>query len=204
MTIRRGEEWGRRASLPAHGVIVTSDHEARLVVEQHRSRSEDIPPLGFEGGDLWRALGAPSGGEQRLRSSDAHTVPCDLGVAMLDGEARVFLSHCIIRHPWWLGRVIAVMNVEWFGSWRVAPKAHPNDGVLDVVDASLPWGQRRLARRRLVTGDHLPHPDITSVRRRGCHVELPKPTGVWLDGVRVGAARKIEVGVEPDALTVVV
>ncbi len=204
MTIRRGEEWGETAPLGTDGVIVEHDHAARKVVEASRGLGERPPHLGFVGGDLWRALGAPTGGNERLRGPLAHTAPCDLGIVRLDGVERAFVAHCIIRHSWWWGRVIAVMNVEWCGAWRIAPKAHPNDGLLDIVDGSLSTGQRWLARRRLVTGDHLPHPGIRSFRTNNYDIELSRPTSVWLDGERVGAAQYIEVALEADALTVVV
>ena len=49
----------------------------------------------------------------------------------------------------------------------VAPRAHPNDGRFDVVEvsAAMPARARLQAWRRLATGTHVPHPDITT--RRG-------------------------------------
>ena len=37
---------------------------------------------------------------------------------------------------WWRGRVVAAMNAEFLGPWDVAPRAHPGDGLLDVLDVS--------------------------------------------------------------------
>jgi hypothetical protein len=36
--VEKGKEWGRRAPLPAHGVVVASDAAARAVVEEARGR----------------------------------------------------------------------------------------------------------------------------------------------------------------------
>ena len=203
MTIRKGEDWGFDAPLPADGVIVATDAQARSVVEEHRRANREIPPLGLLGGDLWKALGAPTGGVDRLRSAAARTVPIDLGVAVVDGRMLWFVSHLFVKNSWWRGRVIAVMNTEFRGDWRVVSRAHPNDGVLDVVDGNPGLGQRWLARRRLQSGDHLPHPQLQLSRVRSVQFELKSPTHVWLDGIDVGRASQVSLRVEEDALTVV-
>ena len=98
-----------------------------------------------------------------------------------------------------------VANAQYVGSWNVAPRAHPGDGLLDAVlvgDMSL--RDRLVARRRVVTGSHLPHPAIT-VRRRSSHEwTFDRPLRVRLDGVDAGRASHIAVRVEPDAAVVVV
>lgn len=98
------------------------------------------------------------------------------------------------------------MNAEFLGGWDVAPRAHPGDGLLDVVEvaASMPLGDRLRARRRLPTGGHIPHPAIALSRRAAVQVEFDRPTPVWLDGERVGAAHRLSIRVERDALVCVV
>jgi diacylglycerol kinase family enzyme len=96
------------------------------------------------------------------------------------------------------------MNAEWLGEWKVAPRAHPGDGLLDVLDGDLPLRERLRARRLARTGDHLPHPRLATARVRQHTVRFQRPVPVWLDGVRVGRARVIDLTVEPDALAVVV
>ena len=98
------------------------------------------------------------------------------------------------------------MNAEFLGAWDVAPRAHPGDGALDVLDVAATMGvvDRWRARSRLPTGAHLPHPSIAVTRRAAVQVDLDRPTPVWLDGERVGDARRLSVRVEPDALVCVV
>ena len=205
MTIEKHQPWGEHGPLPAGGVLVRSDAEARAVVERHRRAGTEIPALGLLGGDLCRTVGG-RGDEGRLRSPDAVVLPVDLGSVLLDGRQHWFTSHLVARRSWWRGRVVAVMNGQWIGRWDVAPKGHPNDGRLDVYDVAqaMPLGDRLAARRRLASGTHVPHPAIEVQRVPAVQVEFDRPTPVWLDGERVGSARTLSIRTEPDALTCVV
>jgi len=203
VTIRKGEAWGVAAPLPADGVVVRSDAEASAIVATARTAGHPVPAIGLLGGDLCRSLGG-RGDAQRLRSADAMTFRCDLGVVSLDGEEHVFVAHAAAHRGWWRGRALVVMNAAWLGRWNLGPKAHPGDGLLDVSVASVPRGQRRAVERRLRLGAHLPHPSIRATRVPAGEWDLGRATPVYLDGVRVGHARHVVARVEPDALTVVV
>jgi hypothetical protein len=203
MTIRRGDTWGHAGALPDDGVVVHSDAEARQVVERARRAREPVPPLGLLGGDLCRTLGG-RGDPARLHSPEARTLPVDLGAVLLDGRLHWFVAHLVARRSWWSGRIVAVMNAEFVGIWDVAPRSHPNDGRLDVLDADLSLGDRLKARRRLRTGAHLPHPGIEERRVDAVQFDLPRSTPIWLDGELVGEARRLSVRVEPDALVCVI
>jgi hypothetical protein len=205
VTIRRGETWGTTGGLPPGGVVVAGDAEARRVVEAARRAGEPVPPLGLLGGDLCRTLGG-RGDRGRLAGPDAAVLPVDLGSVLLDGRQHWFVAHLVVRRSWWRGRIVAAMNAEFLGSWDVAPRGHPDDGVLDLLDvaAAMPLTDRLRARRRLPAGAHLPHPDIAVSRRAAAQYEFPRPEPVWLDGEPVGEARRLSVRVEPDALVCVV
>jgi hypothetical protein len=205
VTIRKGEEWGEPGGLPPDGVLVASDAEARRVVTEARRAGEPVPPLGLVGGDLCRTLGG-RGDVDRVRSPAGVRLPTDLGAVLVDGVQHWFVAHLVARRSWWRGRIVAVMNAQFLGDWDVAPRAHPGDGVLDVVDVSpsMPLLDRWRARGRLPSGAHVPHPDIAVSRRRALQIDLGRPTPVWLDGERVGEARRLAVRVEPDALVCVV
>lgn len=203
MTIEKGQAWGHPGPLPADGVLVHRDGEVRAVVEAARRERRPVPVLGLLGGDLCRTVGG-RGDEGRLRSGDAMTLPVDLGEALIDGVPHRFVAHLVARRSWWQGRVVAVMNAQWIGRWDVAPKSHPNDGLLDVFDADLSLDDRLKARRRLLTGTHVPHPAIAQSRVKALQLEFDRPTPIWLDGERVAEARQVSVRIEPDALTCVV
>lgn len=203
MTVRKGEAWGRPGPLPADGIVVRSDAEARQVVTAARRAGEAVPTLGLLGGDLARTCGA-TGAEARLHGPDAQTLPVDLGEVLVDGALHHFVAHLVARRSWWRGRVVALMNAQYLGRWDVAPRSHPNDGRLDLLDADLSLGDRLKARSRLPAGTHLPHPRISERRVKAVQLDLPPGTDVWLDGVRVGPARALSVRTVPDALDVVV
>lgn len=203
MTIRKGDPWGTPGSLPDDGVIVRTDAEARAVITAARRSNVELPVLGLVGGDLGRTCGA-SEREDRLRGPEAQLLPVDLGEVLVDGALHFFVAHLVARRAWWRGRVVAAMNAQFLGSWDVAPRGHPNDGRLDLVDADLPLGDRLAARSRLPTGTHVPHPRISERRVKATQVDLAAGTQVWLDGERVGPARTLSIRCVPDALRVVV
>ena len=203
MTIRKGEAWGTPAPLAPDGVVVRSDAEACAVVTAARRAGEPIPPLGLLGGDLCRTLGG-LGDEARLRSADAMTFPIDLGEALLDGRLHFFVAHLVARRGWWRGRAVVAMNAQWVGRWNLGPRAHPNDGLLDVYDARVPVSGVLKVRSRLHQGAHLPHPAITEQRRSATQLTLERPLPVHLDGEVAGSFTNLSLRVEPDALTVVI
>lgn len=203
MTISKGTPWGEAGPLAPDGLLVRSDAEARRIVEQRRRAGEDLPELGLLGGDLARTVGG-RGDAARVRSNDAVRLPVDLGSVLLDGRQHWFTAHLVARRSWWRGRVLAVMNAQWIGAWDVAPRSHPNDGLLDVFDGDLGLDDRLKARARLRTGTHVPHPGIAQQRVAALEIDLGRSVPIWLDGERIGEARHLAIQVEPDALTCVV
>ena len=198
MPISKGEPWGSPGALPDDGVVVASDAEAAAVLAAARRNGRPFPTLGLTGGDLCRTLGG--------RGSLSTVVRCDLGEALVDGRVRYFVAHVVVRgRTLWRGSAVAVMNAQYVGEWDVAPRAHPGDGKLDVVEVapSLSLADRLKARRRLPLGTHVPHPSITTRQVPAVQLDVAGRR-VLLDGVAVDAAKALSIRVEPDALTVVV
>jgi diacylglycerol kinase family enzyme len=183
-------------------VVVGSDAEARDVVVSARRAGVPVPTLGLLGGDLCRTLGG-TGDPARLRSGAAVTFPADLGTVMVDGRQDWFVAHAVARTRLWTRAVLA-LNAQWLGSWNVAPRAHPDDALLDVYAVRLAPGELTKVRARLPTGTHLPHPGITERRVPSATFTLDHPLVLRLDGTRVGPVHELRFGLEPDALTVVV
>lgn len=203
MTIERGQDWGAPAQPGSIDSVASSNSELRALIEDARLTSESQPKIGVIGGDLWKALGSPSGGLERLEGSDARQVSVDLIECQLDGRRCFAAAHVFFLSSWWLGPVTAVMNSEWWGSWLVAPRAHPNDGRLDLVEGDLPIRQRLLIRRRVLTGDHLPNSALKVGRIAELKREFVRPMRVIIDGVEEDRCRHLSLQVLPDALSII-
>jgi hypothetical protein len=207
VTIEKGRPWGGPAGEWAgrSRVEVRTDAEGRAAVERARRAGAEPPALVLLGGDLCRTVGG-TGDAAHAAGPDAVALPCDLASVLLDGRQFWFVAHLVARRSWWRGRVLAVMNAQFLGRYDVAPRGHPNDGRLDVVDvnASLGLFDRLEARRRLPQGTHVPHPSITTAPVAAVQAELDPPLRVWLDGVAMGEVRTISARVEPDAIVVIV
>jgi hypothetical protein len=194
LTVKPGQEWGREVTAVADARVVTSDAELAALVS---SSVADRAVLA-RGGDVHRTLGRPSGMATRR-------VPIDAMAVTADGRDFTAVAHAVARPRgrvgWWRGRIVAVMNVDHIGSWDVAPRAHPNDGWLDVIEvaATMALRARWQAWRRLHTGTHVPHPDIATRRVRDATYAFDPPVRLWLDGVDRGDVRSLRVSVVPDA-----
>lgn len=199
MPIGKGDPYGEPGQLPPGGVIVRSDAEAGAVLNAARVERRPLPALGLLGGDLCRTLGGGTGRSELL--GVVFTV--DVGEALLDGRLHLFVAHLVARTRLWT-RAFVAMNAQFVGDWNLGPRAHPNDGLLDTYDVTLPRNQLLAVRARLHHGAHLPHPGIRERRTAALQVELDRPLPVRLDGAGAGPARVISVRAQPDALTVVV
>ena len=188
--IRRGEPWGELVGPPDGLVDVASDAAAALV---------DGDRVRLVGGDLLATLGGPTTGSQVARFH------VDVLRVTSDEREHVAIAHVIARgRSWWRGPIAAAFNVDRLGRWDVAPRAHPGDGLLDVIEvgARMSVRDRWQAWRRLPTGTHVPHPAITVRRARDVTWTFDPPRRLWVDGERRGFVRSLEVVVEPGAVTV--
>ncbi len=201
MTVERGRDWGERRTKPTDLILAASDRAAIEAIEAARRANRPIPQIGLVGGDLWRTLGGPSAPDLRTATEATHATT-DLGAVLVDGRLHWFLAHLVARRSWLRGRVVVVANAAFHGAWNLAPRAHPGDGRLDVLDAasSLGIGDRLKARRRLRSGTHLPHPAIRTRRVEAIQIDLEPAADVYLDGRRLDRAHSLSVRVEKDAV----
>jgi len=122
-------------------------------------------------------------------------------------KTRVASSHCVLRAinargGWFRGSAVAVMNAQYLGKWDVAPRGHPNDGRVEVleVDTRMSVRQRMIARSRMQTGTHLPHPDV-SVKSVSEFVWSGSALTMWIDGAKIGLVQFVEIQVMKDFAT---
>ncbi len=200
MTIRPGEDWGRRVAGAGAPVRVPDDAAAA----RHRGGR-----VALEGGDLHRSLGFPAVPDERGSCTELEVDLLDVRIEMQDGRSVDMTAMSSVVAGRWggSGRVVAVLNTGFLGRHNLAPRAHPNDGVFEVVrvSASMPRRERREALRRSVTGSHLPHPDLSVDRASSMTLgRTGRFEPLRIDGRTVRRWRRVHVDLHPDGIVVVV
>lgn len=197
MTIRKGEPWGEAAVCPADLRVVSTDRDLRDWVVWHRTRDQPVRDLGVARGDLARTCGGATG----THPSSARVTVDAMRVTLDDGEPTWGVAHIIARRHWLHDELTMVMNAQFYGAYDIAPRSHPNDGKVDVlrVDAAMGWRERLRARQRARTGMHVPHRHVSMRSASEVDLHFDTPMVVWIDGVRCGTTRRLQVTVEPDA-----
>ena len=207
VTIEKGEPWGS----PFEGELptISAADDADLARLAHDGRAGGGQPLILIGpGDVAATVGIdhplPGGGPAAARY---HGFPLDLGYVELgrrpgQPERTVpFAAHVLGRRRFPGGRwpEVIVMNTPLAAGLRLGPRAHPNDGRLDVTVGALPWRQAREARRRAGSGGHLPHPRLEVRRCTATEFRPGYPVRVEVDGVDQGRWAWLSVSIIPDA-----
>lgn len=194
MTIRKGEEWGRRDVAPSSFFIAEDDSDG--------ASQPPHTPFALCRGDMFTAIGQPSlpvhHAECTIVAIDA--MVCSISFVSGDVETvRAFSSVTI--GSWWKGRHLIASNSGFLNGMNIAPRSHPNDGEFDVVniDAAMPLKQRFIARRKAKTGTHVPHPQLTIKRSTAVEFTRERPQErLAIDGVAVSQWEKISISIEPD------
>lgn len=205
MTIRKGEEWGTRIVAPDDLILLPDDaHLAQL-------NADAIGVL--IGGDIHHTLGSPppvlSGADCTQLEIDAMQVL----ITLMDGEQFILLASSRVEigsfRPSLLmrKRYVCVTNGGIVDTRNLAPRAHPNDGVIDCLKISEDMSLRiRLtAMKKARSGTHVPHPQI-SVSRSDCYSfqqEFARET-LSVDGVTIPGWSSVSVTVLPDYWKIVV
>jgi hypothetical protein len=163
-------------------------------------------------GDIHQALGSPRPVQNQ---SDCTLLPIDalqVHVVSLDGSAKHMVASSRVEIGSFLSpigreRFVCVTNGGIVNGRNLAPRAHPNDGRLDVltIDSSMTYRHRLIARKKAVTGTHLPHPKI-SIRQDDAFSaqKLRRGERLTVDGVAIKDWSEVLVTVTPDYWQVVV
>lgn len=197
MAIRRGGDWGEVSPAPSDLSWFTDDRSAA----SHVAETSDTR-LGLQRGDMARTLGA---------SGDGPTIRFTIDLLRLNWEGErgagsaLALAHVVVRRRrGWTGPIVAVMNAQYMGAWDVAPRGHPNDGRVELieVDSTMSVGQRWIARRRLPLGTHVPHPSIRVSTRDRAEWTFDQELELVVDGVSMGGTRMLRFEMIPDGAEV--
>lgn len=202
MTVRKGEAWGTNGPVAPDVKLVECNEDLYVIVNAARQAGAPIPPVGLLGGDLWRTLGGVA--DPVRFQGDVAILPIDVVRIEIEGKTAWAAAHVIARRgAGWRGPVVAAMNAQYVGRHDAAPRAHPGDGLIDVVEvaAEMPMRERWQATRRSPLGTHVPHRSITTRRVREVTIDLGRRTKILADDWPIGRASTVTLTVEPDAFT---
>ncbi|MBM3672920.1 MAG: hypothetical protein FJW86_12185 [Actinobacteria bacterium] len=167
--------------------------------------------------DLARALGLTAGvpaGEPVTIDAirlDSGLVAVNMVVSGLPPDRRrqwVRPRRCVVEvdgRATWDGpaTTVLVANGEYLRGHDVVPRGHPGDRRLEVHVHALGGRQRRQMRSRLVTGIHLPHPDIRTAQGSTVTIGWDRPVPLEVDGVGRTPTRAVTARLMPGAAVLV-
>jgi hypothetical protein len=200
MTLEKGVSWGVSGTVPHGSARADSDAEV--------ARAASSEAVIVTGGDLHRGVGQP---RAKNSGDDCMLLPIDameIVVTSPSGETSVrhAVAHvCVGRFGTRRG-FAGLVNAGFVDGLNLAPRGHPGDGRVELVifDESVPWRQRRLARKRAQTGSHVPHPSIHLSAVGEWTRERAKGEALYIDGCMVESWSKIEVTVLPGHVVIAV
>ena len=82
---------------------------------------------------------------------------------------------------------LVVANGQFFGGgMKIAPKAAPTDGLLDIQIDKVRKREAIAIVPRIYKGEHVPHPDIKEAKRVRCSITSERPLSIEADGEVLG------------------
>jgi hypothetical protein len=170
MTIRKDGSYGTPVSRPTMLHVLQSD----LEIAQHYISGDTATTCTVTQGSIAQSLGISSGRiwdpdpNQQMTLVDIDLLQIDFrtttpSTANSSTSSRIVVAGTIaIQHRTLLSTCLILSNSGLLRSKDVLPRAHPNDGFVDVleVDSKISIRQRTIAWRRSAIGSHLPHPSF--------------------------------------------
>lgn len=205
MTIRKGEEWGTRIIAPDDITQVGGDGAIAIF------GSDDV--MSILKGDLFEALGCPQVVQpgQTCTLLDIDALQCV--ITFSDGVIFTTLAASCVEIGTFAPRIgrrsryVCVSNAGIVKGRNLAPRAHPNDGVLDILEISqdISFRNRMQAFKRSSTGTHIPHPSISTHRHSECeYLNINGQEVLRVDGLKMNSWQSIRITVLPDYWKIVV
>jgi hypothetical protein len=174
MTISKHGLYGTPVSRPTTLHVLQSD----LEIAQHYISGDTATTCTVTQGSIAQSLGISSGRIQDPDPNQQMTL-VDIDLLQIDYRtttslnananakssttSRIVVAGSIaIQHRTLLSTCLILSNSGLLRSRDVLPRAHPNDGFVDVleVDPKISIRQRAIAWRRSAIGSHLPHPSF--------------------------------------------
>jgi hypothetical protein len=169
MTISRLSPYGTSVVRPQHLGVLSSDRE----IASDYLRSDQRAFNTVIQGSIAQALGiASNDSSTNTRAMVTHVLIDLLQVEFATTDTQnkptsiVVAGSILLQHRTLLKTHLILSNSGIVRGRDVLPRAHPNDGYVDVlnIDEAITTRQRLFAWRRAQTGSHLPHPHLRASR----------------------------------------
>lgn len=215
MTIRKDGSYGTPVSRPTTLHVLQSD----LEIAQHYISGDSATTCTVTQGSIAQSLGISSGRipdpdpNQQMTLVDIDLLQIDFRTttpltanssakASSSTTSRIVVAGTIvIQHRTLLSTCLILSNSGLLRGRDVLPRAHPNDGFVDVleVDPKNSIRQRAIAWRRSAIGSHLPHPSFR-VSRSTNFQWSGSPSHMIADGVTYKGVVWLQCTVLADAI----
>ena len=169
MTISRLSPYGNSVERPQHLGVLRNDREIASDFLKGDQRASNTVVQG----SIAQALGITS----KDSSIDTRALVTHVLIDLLQVEfattdsqdkptSIVVAGSIVLQHRTLLKTHLIISNSGIVHGRDVLPRAHPNDGYVDVleIDEAITTRQRLSAWRRATTGSHLPHPQLRASR----------------------------------------
>ena len=169
MTISRLSPYGTSVVRPQHLGVLSTDRE----IASDYLRSDQRAFNTVIQGSIAQALGITSNDSSiNTRTMVTHVLIDLLQVEFGTTDTQnkptsiVVAGSILLQHRTLLKTHLILSNSGIVRGRDVLPRAHPNDGYVDVlnIDEAITTRQRLFAWRRAQTGSHLPHPQLRASR----------------------------------------
>ena len=204
MPISPGSPWGSTSPMPERTVNMSSDRELGVFLRDHSAKQIHEQSIFMKSGDIPRVLGVAD------RARDAECIRIVIDAIVVSYTDSVGVDHtdvCIasmsIARRFFRGAISVVTNSGYWRNHEVAPRAHLNDGKLDIFEVSgaMRWSQRRMMWKKAQVGSHLPHPLLSYSQGDFFHWK-GSPQRLVIDGQFVGMVTNVSCRVQSDCAQV--
>ncbi len=191
------QTWAKEVRRPRTLKIAESDKQ----IAELYAAGESM--IGIIGGNLFTSLGGNIGLDYPSNST-VTSCSIDIGCVSIGDDSFYFASTLLVLNllrPW---ASTGIVNTQLSNGNRYAPKAHPGDGFMEEIESNLDIRQAIIARKKLKSGDHLPHPQLRLKKGKAFTYDSPKGMKLILDSKSIGRYKAFSVKVIPHAIQVIV
>jgi hypothetical protein len=208
MTIRKLGPYGTPVSRPSDLVVKRNDRE----LAQHFISPNRATPCTLTKGSIAQSLGITGHAVDPISDPNQQMTRVDIDLLQIEyrtdtsedvSSQLVVAGSLALQHRTALSTSLILSNSGILRGRDVLPRAHPNDGFVDVleIDQEITLRQMALAWSRSRTGSHLPHPHFR-VSRATDFQWSGSPSKMVADGVAYDGVVTLQCTVLADAMAI--